>query len=246
MFSKNVNGGTSPLRHDSAVVSIGRTEGRSRTPAAATYSATASLVARALACERNDRVLFAGLDFRVNAGELLQIDGPNGSGKTTLLRLVCGIALADDGEVLWCGRPIDKVRTDYFSHMAYVGHKPGIKDELTPIENLEMDRSLAGGRSAVSPHEALERLQLRDHDDVPCRTLSAGQRRRVALARLLVVRAQLWVLDEPLTSLDRNGQNLMRDLLVEHAQMGGMALFTTHHAFEWAEHPVTTIRLGRD
>ncbi|MDH3281292.1 MAG: cytochrome c biogenesis heme-transporting ATPase CcmA [Gammaproteobacteria bacterium] len=228
-----------------AAVSIDRQSvSQSEIDTCAPYDGDSSLKGTGLVCERNDQLLFSDLAFRLGPGELLQVDGPNGSGKTTLLRILCGLLAPDDGEVSWCGTPIRKIKTEFFANLVFVGHKLGIKDELTPVENLRIDRALRGSQQHVAPREALRSMGIGDHQDVPCRFLSAGQRRRVALSRLLVSRAQLWILDEPLTALDKHGQKMMRDTLVEHAGRGGMTVFTTHLTFDFGQYPVSKISLG--
>ena len=178
-----------------------------------------------LGCERNDRTLFSGLSFDLKPGELIQVDGPNGSGKTTLLRTICGLLPVDEGKVYWCGEPIHKNRFDYLSQLIFVGHKHGIKDELTAQENLCIDQLLSGQRSSISADQALTQLGIEECRDQLCRQLSAGQRQRVALARLLVSIGKLWVLDEPLTALDQVAQNTVRDLLSNHLDDGGVLVF---------------------
>ncbi len=196
-----------------------------------------------LGCERNDRYLFSGLSFELAGGELIRVDGANGSGKTTLLRMVSGLLPVVEGIVCWGDRPIQKNRTDYMSELVFVGHKNGIKDELTAEENLRIDHSLVGGQSGVSYTQALERLGIAQCQHQLCRQLSAGQRQRVALARLLISTVRLWVLDEPLTALDRSAQSIVRDLLEEHVGAGGMALITSHQDMDWQGSSQRTIRL---
>ena len=197
-----------------------------------------------LGCERNEQWLFSGLNFELRQGELMQIDGANGSGKTTLLRTVCGLLPADEGNVYWCDRPIQRNRHDYLSHLTFVGHKQGIKDELTAEENLEIDQILATKPSHLQAPEALGRLGVGECRDQLCRQLSAGQRQRVALARLLVSNTYFWVLDEPLTALDQDAQQTVRDLVSQHIDGGGMVLLTSHQRLDWGDRPYRTIRLG--
>ena len=197
-----------------------------------------------LGCERNDRTLFSGLSFDLKPGELIQVDGSNGSGKTTLLRTICGLLPADEGTVYWCGEPIHKNRFDYLSQLIFVGHKHGVKDELTAKENLDIDQLLAGQRSPISADQALIRLGIEECRDQLCRQLSAGQRQRVALARLLVSVGKLWVLDEPLTALDQTAQNTVRNLLSNHLDDGGMVVITSHQKLDWGGLLKKTIRLG--
>jgi len=198
--------------------------------AAATDDAPVSVRLEAidLECERQDRVLFSGLSFALEAGGVLQLEGQNGSGKTTLLRVLCGLSPPAAGEVRWCGRPIGEVRAEYAAELAYVGHAPGVKDDLTPLENLRAAQALLGAVPGLPPEEALERLGLAGYEDVLCRRLSAGQRRRVALARLLVARSRLWILDEPFTALDRSGIRDIERMIEHHTAAGGMVVLSTH------------------
>jgi heme exporter protein A len=191
--------------------------------------ADVQLSAHRLACVRDDRPLFRELSFSVGPGEVLQVDGRNGSGKTSLLRILCGLSLPAEGEVRWCGEPVTRARSDFWLDLAYVGHAHGVKLELTPIENLRVARALKRPRPGVSIEAALDRVGLLGFEDVPARALSAGQCRRVALARLLVTSARVWVLDEPLTAIDRRGVADVEALISEHTQAGGFVVLTTHH-----------------
>ena len=198
-----------------------------------------------LAFARNDREIFTGLNFSLQSGQILQVEGHNGSGKTTLLRILCGLTIPSEGEIRWCGERIRDNLADYHAQLAYVGHAPGIKDELTPVENLNLATSMECARDGADAQQVLERLRLPAFcDDVPCRNLSAGQRRRVALGRLLMLDASLWVLDEPFTALDRDGRRLVEELLSEHAQQGGMVVLTTHHAVNVDGCAVRELQLG--
>jgi len=193
------------------------------------FDADLLLEAEALACIRDDRVLFEGLGFRLGNGELLMLEGRNGSGKTSLLRILCSIRLADAGEVRWCGTEIQRLGPDYHLQLSYVGHRDGIKQDLTPEENLRMARALGAPNPATGVLDALEHFGLRGFEDVPTRTLSAGQQRRVALARLVATEAPLWILDEPFTSLDRHGIGVFESVMAAHLDRGGMIVMTTHH-----------------
>ncbi len=187
------------------------------------------LAGAGLECVRDDRVLFSGLDFVLESGQTLLLEGRNGSGKTSLLRILCGIRLPETGAVTWCGEDIFSLGPVYHEHIAYVGHRDGLKLDLTPIENLVMARGLGNPNPDTSPGDALLRVDLLGFEDIPTRNLSAGQQRRLALARLLVTRAQLWILDEPFTSLDVHGIELAEQLFDEHISAGGMLAMTSHH-----------------
>ena len=189
-----------------------------------------SLEAIELECMRGDRVLFSGLNFRIDSGQLLQVAGANGSGKTSLLRILSGLRAPSMGQVLWCGRPTNEDRGQFWNQMVYLGHDDGVKMELTALENTRIARGLAATPADTSAEDALGKVGLQGYEDVLARVLSAGQRRRVALARLLVNDAKLWLLDEPLTALDESGQGLGLQLLLGHIQNGGMVVVASHHA----------------
>lgn len=192
-------------------------------------SATPLLAVHNLACARGERTLFTSMNFALDAGQLLLVQGGNGRGKTSLLRLLCGLAQPVDGEIHWRGTPIAKTREVYHREMAYIGHLNGIKDDLTPIENLRMSAGLAGRPlDEAAAEQSLVKLGLERCLDLPARVLSFGQRRRVILAGLLSAQALLWILDEPLTGLDVHGVALIEGLLRDHVTGGGMVVMTTH------------------
>lgn len=179
-----------------------------------------------LSCIRDDRILFEGLDFTLQAGQVLLLEGKNGSGKTSLLRILCGFREPDTGQVFWCGDAIND--SQYYADMAYVGHLDGVKKELTVMENLKV--SLALGQSGhYSIQQGLTKVHLADYDDVLVQALSAGQKRRLSLARLLITKNIVWILDEPFTSLDKQGIALIETLMSEHCANGGMIVLTSHH-----------------
>ena len=182
-----------------------------------------------LSCVRGDRRLFREIGFTLEAGELLYLHGHNGSGKTTLLRAVCGLILPDEGEVRWNGEDVRALREDFTRDVLYLGHKNGIKGDLTGVENLRIAAVLDGfDVSEKTAWDALERIGLDGHEDLPARVLSQGQQRRVALARLLVNRAKLWVLDEPFVALDKMAVELLQSVIRDHLASGGMVMLTTH------------------
>ncbi|EHI8787379.1 cytochrome c biogenesis heme-transporting ATPase CcmA [Salmonella enterica] len=182
------------------------------------------LEARDLYCERDERTLFRGLSFTVEAGEWVQVTGGNGAGKTTLLRLLTGLARPDGGEVYWQGEPLRRVRDSFHRSLLWIGHQPGIKTRLTARENLHFFHPGDGARLP----EALAQAGLAGFEDVPVAQLSAGQQRRVALARLWLTRAALWVLDEPFTAIDVNGVARLTRRMAAHTAQGGMVILTTH------------------
>ena len=179
-----------------------------------------------LSCIRDDRVLFEELVFELIPGQVLLLEGKNGSGKTSLLRILCGFREPDTGQVYWCGDAIND--SQYYADMAYVGHLDGVKKELTVLENLKV--SLALGRAGqYSIQQALNKVHLVNYDDVLVQALSAGQKRRLSLARLLITQNIVWILDEPFTSLDKQGIMLIESLMSEHCAQGGMIILTSHH-----------------
>lgn len=208
-----------------------------------TDSGTPRLEASGLCCIRDDRTLFADLGFRLHGGQALLVEGRNGSGKTSLLRILCGIRMPDEGRVSWNGEDIFRLGGDYHACTAYVGHRDGVKLDLTARENLAVARGL-GAPSETPLEDALEAVGLSGFDDVPVRNLSAGQQRRLALARLLVTRSKLWILDEPFTSLDRHGIAVIETLVTQHLADNGMLVATSHHAVDLRDADIQRINLS--
>lgn len=191
------------------------------------------LEAVALSCERDWRMLFEQLAFRLDAGDMLQISGPNGSGKTSLLRLIAGLRQPTAGDILLQGKALSEQRSELARNLLWIGHAAGIKGLLTAEENLAWLCALHRPASREAIWQALEAVGLRGFEDVPCHTLSAGQQRRVALARLyLEDTPPLWVLDEPFTALDKSGVAQLEAHLAGHCERGGVVVLTTHHSLQ--------------
>ena len=182
---------------------------------------------------RGDRRLFSGLDLSVSAGTYVQLTGPNGSGKTSLLRILCRLLTPAEGEIKWEGANIRSLSEEYVAQVTYLGHRHGIKDELSAVENLRISNALNGvSVSKERAFEALGQMGLAGRETLPARLLSEGQRRRVGLARLLVCNTKLWLLDEVLTSLDKGAVSLVRSLIENHVAGGGIAIVATHQELE--------------
>jgi heme exporter protein A len=209
-----------------------------------TTDAAPLLEARGLRCERDERLLFEGLAFTLRAGEVLQLAGPNGSGKTTLLRALAGLSTRVEGELLWCGRPLAAARWDYLRETLYIGHEPAVKPGLSARENLRWHAALWQRAGSCGIDRALAAIGLGRFLDTPALQLSAGQRRRVALARLLLSPARMWILDEPFTAIDHAGVAQIEELIAAHARAGGAVLLTTHHRLAIGEDVVRRIELG--
>jgi len=198
-----------------------------------------------LTCVRGTRRLFRDLNFSASVGELIELRGPNGGGKTSLMRILCGLATPAEGEVRWNGTNIRQLREEYSAAIAYVAHLNGVKDELTARENLIVSERVAGNTLTVAETEgALERVGLGRQRHLAARLLSAGQRRRLALARLLLSQAKLWILDEMLTSLDDAGIALARELIAEHLAGGGLTIFATHQELDLISEGARRIQLS--
>ena len=210
-----------------------------------------------LSCVRDERLLFDELSFTISSGELVQIEGHNGAGKTTLLRIIAGLGRADSGQVLWNQEDIQVAREDYHQELLFLGHQTGVKRELTAFENLAffqaMHKCNQGSDLKGSPQvmgedalwQALAHVGLAGREDVPAGQLSAGQQRRVALARLWLSNHKLWVLDEPLTAIDKQGVKVLENLFLSHVERGGMVLLTTHQDMFTDSNHLRKIKLGQ-
>jgi heme exporter protein A len=178
---------------------------------------------------RGDRHVLKGVSLNLRPRQLLHISGPNGTGKTTLLRVVCGLLRPESGLVSWLGRSISGIRDEYQATLAYASHEPALKADLTSLENLRFAVGLKRRVTMGELRASLDQTGVAACADLPARVLSAGQRRRVAMARVLAMSASLWLLDEPFTNLDAAGTDLLRSLLQSHVEGGGLALVVAHH-----------------
>jgi len=208
-----------------------------------------SLEARDLCCIRDDRTLFKQLNFDINSGQMLLIEGNNGSGKTSLLRILSGIRMPEEGTVNWI-KTIDNKKHSASVHqqdgfvgdMGFLGHLDGNKLDLTVTENINFALSLSSANDEPAIKEVLERVDLALFDDVLVSNLSAGQRRRLALARLILSGTTLWIMDEPFTALDKTGIGVIEKEFLKHLENGGMIAMTTHHSISFQDK--NTIRLN--
>lgn len=200
-----------------------------------------TLEVKKLQCIRGDRELFTNLSFSIEASQLMMLEGRNGSGKTTLLRALCGLYMADQGEILWDNKSIKKQDEAYRRELLYLGHLNAIKPDLSVLENLRIN-SLLAGENATDDElmGALDTIGLYAFEDFPSSQLSQGQKRRVALARLLVSKAKLWILDEPFVALDVAAVELLQSIIAKHVDHGGMVILTTHQ-----EVPLTSGKIKR-
>jgi len=191
----------------------------------------AELSAKNLSCTRGENLLFENLELKVDPGQCLHLIGPNGSGKTSLLRIICGLNQSDTGEVLWQQKPTLH-NTNYTQDCFYIGHKDALKNELTAIENLRFIQSLDGIKDEDQLDDALAQMQILQCADLPAQALSFGQRRRLAFAKLLLVKRKLWVLDEPFTGIDEKGRRLIESLCVAHLRENGSIILTHHQGLK--------------
>lgn len=183
---------------------------------------------RDLTCQRGERLVFADLSFSVAAGGALLLRGPNGSGKSSLLRCMAGLLLPITGVQSWDGQSVAQDLETHRARLRYLGHQDAVKTALTVAENLLLWQSLYRDRNTDAVGAALERLGVLHLADLPARLLSAGQRRRLALARLLVAPAPLWLLDEPTNALDDDGLARFARIVAEHRERGGMTVLSSH------------------
>ena len=196
-----------------------------------------------LTCVKDDRVLFENLNLSLSAGQMLLVEGKNGSGKTSLLRILTGLNLPESGDVLWLGKPISEVGPDYYEQVNYIGHHDGIKRDLTCLENLRLVQAM-GKPLPVKLDDALDKVNLYRFGDNFVATLSAGQKRRLAMARLVVTEAKLWIMDEPFTSLDKASMAMFQQMFEQHLDNGGVIVMTSHHDIEMSNSDVVRLNLS--
>lgn len=200
-----------------------------------------SLSVERLSFERDDVPIFENVDFELNSGDIAQLVGPNGSGKTTLMRLIAGLSVPFSGVVKWNDTGVDSL--EFKSSLLYIGHQIGVKQSMTPLENLRWYFGINGVKadgeietsssvSAKALNDALGKVGLSNFTDVPCYQLSAGQQRRVALARLYLSKAAVWILDEPFTAIDKQGVEDIQSIIDTHAKSGGIVVLTTHQLWK--------------
>lgn len=193
---------------------------------------------------RGERHVLRGVQFSIGGGGCLEVTGANGSGKTSLLRTICGLTYPESGRVLWSGQDVRRDLPAFHTALAYLGHDPPLKSDLTARENLRYWIGVRRRVDADALDAALARVGIRQWGDQQVRTLSAGQRRRVALAGLALLVVPLWLLDEPTTNLDAEGQQLVGTLISEHLERGGMVVAAVHHSLPAAVHAVERLELA--
>jgi heme exporter protein A len=194
---------------------------------------------------RGERLLFEKLSFALSNGTVLYLQGENGSGKTTLLRMLCGLTKPYEGKLDWCGESIDALAEEYTQHVLYIGHLPGIKEDLNALENLAFSMALTSNDfDTAKATEVLKMLGLARCLHLPTRMLSQGQKRRVALARLWLQNLPIWILDEPFTALDANAVNLLKQHIEAFANDGGIVVMTTHQEFNMQVPKFEQLRLA--
>lgn len=198
-----------------------------------------------LSCIREDAILFSELNFVVKTGELIQVEGPNGVGKTSLLRLLAGLSTPAAGQIYWNEVELVKDRESYHDDLLYLGHLPGIKAELTAFENLFFYHATHQAVAETQIWQALAQVGLAGYEDQLACQLSAGQQRRIALARLWLTEKKLWILDEPFTAIDKNGVKVLESLFLSHAERGGIVILTTHQDLQFSAERLRKITLTR-
>lgn len=202
---------------------------------------TLKLSGEDLTLVRGERCLFQGLDFALESGGLLLLEGRNGCGKTSLMRAIAGMLTLETGQISWNDVPVGKQRQEFHGSLVWLAHRTGLKGDLTLVENLRFERALRA-QSNRDPEEVYERLGIARLKKLILRSLSAGQQRRVALARMLLADVPLWLMDEPFTNLDREGRALVMELVEEHLAGGGMCVMAAHQDVE-INAPMTRVKI---
>jgi heme exporter protein A len=198
-----------------------------------------------LTCIREERILFDQLSFDVHAGSLIQIEGANGTGKTSLLRILAGLSLPYEGDVQYNALPITQSRDDYYQDLTFIGHLAGVKGELSALQNLSFNLTIQGDR-LTNIEQAIDAVSLTGFEDTNASHLSAGQNRRIALARLWQSTSKIWILDEPFTAIDKAGVATLETLFLEHINRGGAIIFTSHQELHIADQQITHINLEQN
>ena len=197
-----------------------------------------------ISCSKGGRPLFRGIHCSLRSGHWLHVAGANGTGKTSLLRMLCGLAPIESGDILWNGHPISAQRTAFQQDLCYQGHLNGLQESMTVLENLAFASALRGHTAtAAQMSETLARFGVTGRGHQLVRHLSQGQKRRVALSRLALTPARLWVLDEPFVAMDDAGIHMLADLIAHHLDQGGLALLTSHQAVDIGSAPMQTLEL---
>jgi len=197
-----------------------------------------------LACIREERLLFENLNFSAKPGDFIQIEGPNGIGKTSLLRILAGLSSAFEGSVSWLQESINDCRETYHQDLLFLGHQSGVKAELSAYENLTFFQSLYNTDLEIDLWQVLALVGLAGFEDQSAAHLSAGQQRRISLARLWMTKAKLWILDEPFTAIDKRGVKVLEQHFLNHCQAGGIVIITSHQDLLMSQDKLQTISLG--
>ena len=185
-----------------------------------------------ISCIKGDHELFSRFSFSFLSGHSYHVVGENGAGKTSFLKILCGIARPDSGSITWSESDIHQDIENYLPNLLYIGHKNAVKSELSVIENISFSSNLHISKTGVTLLDVIDQCELTGYEDVPCKYLSLGQTRRVAISRLLIESASIWLLDEPINGLDLKGVELFIKLVNRHTHDGGIVIFTSHQLLD--------------